>query len=145
MRNDYNNDEFPDSVEKWINKLLVADLVNELNRQLSKEEKEFVRNNAEEIYNNTLSFYKKSNPKKSLGDSVQKGSLIQEFGKYGEQYKIIKIDGNVLYCEEINTKKTILFKKDKEIILAAQKSKVLDKKLEVEVPASIYEELLGYL
>lgn len=36
-------------------------------------------------------------------------------------------------------------KKDKEIILAAQKSKVLDKKLEVEVPASIYEELLGYL
>ena len=36
-------------------------------------------------------------------------------------------------------------KKDKEIILAAQKSKVLDKKLEVEVPQSIYEELLGYL
>jgi predicted RNA-binding protein YlxR (DUF448 family) len=36
-------------------------------------------------------------------------------------------------------------KKDKDIILAAQKSKVLDKKLEVEVPASIYEELLGYL
>ena len=36
-------------------------------------------------------------------------------------------------------------KKDKEIILAAQKSKILDKKLEVEVPANIYEELLGYL
>lgn len=36
-------------------------------------------------------------------------------------------------------------KKDKDIILAAQKSKVLDKKLEVEVPANIYEELLGYL
>lgn len=34
-------------------------------------------------------------------------------------------------------------KKDKEIILKAQKTKVLDKKLEVEVPASIYEELLG--
>lgn len=36
-------------------------------------------------------------------------------------------------------------KKDKEIILKAQKTKVLDKKLEVEVPASIYEELLGLL
>ena len=36
-------------------------------------------------------------------------------------------------------------KKDREIILAAQKSKILDKKLEVEVPANIYEELLGYL
>lgn len=36
-------------------------------------------------------------------------------------------------------------KKDKEVILKAQKTKVLDKKLEVEVPTSIYEELLGYL
>ena len=36
-------------------------------------------------------------------------------------------------------------KKDREIILAAQKSKILDKKLEVEVPQNIYEELLGYL
>jgi predicted RNA-binding protein YlxR (DUF448 family) len=36
-------------------------------------------------------------------------------------------------------------KKDKEIILAAQKSKILDRKLEVEVPTNIYEELLGYL
>lgn len=36
-------------------------------------------------------------------------------------------------------------KKDRDIILAAQKSKILDKKLEVEVPQNIYEELLGYL
>ncbi len=36
-------------------------------------------------------------------------------------------------------------KKDKEVILKAQKTKILDKKLEVEVPASIYEELLGLL
>ncbi|MBE6137569.1 MAG: YlxR family protein [Erysipelotrichaceae bacterium] len=36
-------------------------------------------------------------------------------------------------------------KKDKDIILKAQKSKVLDKKLEVEVPAAIYDELLGLL
>ena len=36
-------------------------------------------------------------------------------------------------------------KKDRDVILAAQKSKILDKKLEVEVPSNIYEELLGYL
>jgi len=36
-------------------------------------------------------------------------------------------------------------KKDKEVILKAQKTKILDKNLEVEVPASIYEELLGLL
>ncbi|MBQ9124553.1 MAG: YlxR family protein [Acholeplasmatales bacterium] len=36
-------------------------------------------------------------------------------------------------------------KKDKEVILKASKTKILDKKLEVEVPASIYEELLGLL
>ncbi len=36
-------------------------------------------------------------------------------------------------------------KKDKEIILLAQKTKILDRKLEVEVPAAIYTELLGYL
>lgn len=36
-------------------------------------------------------------------------------------------------------------KKDKDIILRAQKGKVLDKKLEIEVPQEIYEELLGLL
>ncbi len=36
-------------------------------------------------------------------------------------------------------------KLDKDIILAAKKSKALDKKLEVEVPESIYDELLGLL
>ncbi len=36
-------------------------------------------------------------------------------------------------------------KKDKEVILKAQKTKALDKKLEVEVPENIYEELLGML
>lgn len=36
-------------------------------------------------------------------------------------------------------------KKDKEIILKASKTKVLDKKLEVEGPQSIYDELLGLL
>ncbi len=36
-------------------------------------------------------------------------------------------------------------KKDKEVILKAQKTKILDKQLEIEVPASIYEELLKLL
>ena len=36
-------------------------------------------------------------------------------------------------------------KKDKEVILKAQKTKILDKKLEVEVPDTIYDELLGLL
>ena len=36
-------------------------------------------------------------------------------------------------------------KKDKDIILAAKKSKALDRKLEISVPDSIYEELLGLL
>ncbi|MGL4948851.1 MAG: RNase P modulator RnpM [Anaeroplasmataceae bacterium] len=36
-------------------------------------------------------------------------------------------------------------KKDKDIILKAQKIKILNKKLEVEVPDSIFEELLGLL
>ena len=34
-------------------------------------------------------------------------------------------------------------KKSKEVILQAKKSKALDKKLEVSVPDSIYDELLG--
>ncbi len=33
-------------------------------------------------------------------------------------------------------------KKDREVILKAQKSKVLDRVLEIEVPESIYEELI---
>jgi predicted RNA-binding protein YlxR (DUF448 family) len=36
-------------------------------------------------------------------------------------------------------------KKDKEIILKAKQTKVLDKKLEVKVPDSIYDELIGML
>lgn len=36
-------------------------------------------------------------------------------------------------------------KKSKEAILTAKKTKALDRKLEVLVPDSIYEELLGYI
>ena len=36
-------------------------------------------------------------------------------------------------------------KKDKEVILKAKKSKILDRQLEVAVPDSIYEELINLL
>ncbi len=36
-------------------------------------------------------------------------------------------------------------KKDKEIILKAKKTKVLDKKLEIEIPSEIYDELINML
>ncbi len=36
-------------------------------------------------------------------------------------------------------------KKDKEVILKAKKTKALDKKLEVTVPETIYDELIGLL
>lgn len=36
-------------------------------------------------------------------------------------------------------------KKDKDVILKAKKTKVLDRQLEVEVPENIYDELLGLL
>ncbi len=36
-------------------------------------------------------------------------------------------------------------KKSKDVVLLAKKSKALDKKLEVNVPDSIYDELLGLL
>jgi predicted RNA-binding protein YlxR (DUF448 family) len=34
---------------------------------------------------------------------------------------------------------------DREIIIKAKKTKILDKKLEVNIPDSIYEELLGLI
>ena len=36
-------------------------------------------------------------------------------------------------------------KKDAAVIMLAKKNKILDKKLEIDVPDTIYEELLGYL
>ena len=42
----------------------------------------------------------------------------------------------------VNVKGAYL-KKDKSVILKAQKNKILDRALEVEVPDSIYELLLG--
>lgn len=53
---------------------------------------------------------------KSVQDSVNKGTLIQEFGKQGKQYKIVKIVGNVIYAENLTTEAVVLFKKDEENI-----------------------------
>ena len=36
-------------------------------------------------------------------------------------------------------------KKDKDVILKAQKTKILDKALNVEVPNSIYEDLISMI
>ena len=36
-------------------------------------------------------------------------------------------------------------KKDKDVILKAQKTKILDKALNVEVPSSIYEDLISMI
>lgn len=36
-------------------------------------------------------------------------------------------------------------KKDKDVVLLAKKNKALERKLEVSIPDTIYEELLGYL
>ena len=51
-----------------------------------------------------------------MRDSVSKGTLIQEFGKQGKQYKVSKIVNNVIYAESLETGKTVLFKKDEENI-----------------------------
>lgn len=65
---------------------------------------------------------------KPIEDAVSKGTLIQEFGKQGKQYKIKKIIGNVIYAESLETGKNFLFKKDEENIEWAQitKSEVKD-------------------
>ena len=52
--------------------------------------------------------------KSVVKDSVSKGTLIQEFGKNGSQYKIIKIEKNTVYAEDIVTNKLTLFRKDKQ-------------------------------
>lgn len=78
----------------------------------------------------------------SIQDSVSKGTLIQEFGKQGKQYKIDKIVGNVIYAESLETGKTILFKKDEENIEWAiiTKSEVKDAFFTIEEQIKHYIE-----
>lgn len=49
-----------------------------------------------------------------IKDSVSKGTLIQEFGRNGNQYRIVKIEKNTIYAEDIISDKLTLFRKDKE-------------------------------
>lgn len=105
----YRTDESNDlDMSEFVTRFLGETLPNELSRQPTKEEKEYVKARCKEWFKDSWGI------KPVIKDSVQKGTLIQEFGRYGDQYKITKIQGNVLYCEELNTGKTFLFKKDKE-------------------------------
>ncbi len=69
------------------------------------------------------------------GEKLQKKELI----------RIVRTpDGKVVVDEtgKCNGRGAYL-KLDLEVIEKAEKSKILDKKLEIEIPASIYEELKG--
>ena len=52
-------------------------------------------------------------------------------------------EGQVIYDETgKHNGKGAYLKKDKEVILKAQKNKILDRILEIQVPDNIYEQLL---
>lgn len=133
-----NNEIDEDNLEEWA-EVLYNRLVNRLNRQLTKAEKTYFRNNVDKIYFEKKAGYDKLmsqdiHDSKSIQDSVSKGTLIQEFGKQGKQYKIAKIVNNVIYAESLETGKTILFKKDEENIEWAviTKSEVKDSRIKDE-------------
>ncbi len=73
--------------------------------------------------------------------------LSKEVCEKKDLFRIVRTpEGNVV----IDTKgkangRGAYLKKDKEIILKAKKTKVLDKKLEVEIPENIYDELINLL
>lgn len=73
--------------------------------------------------------------------------LSKEVCEKKDLFRIVRTpEGNVV----IDTKgkangRGAYLKKDKEIILKAKKAKVLDKKLEVEIPENIYDELINLL
>jgi len=73
--------------------------------------------------------------------------LSKEVCEKKDLFRIVRTpEGNVV----IDTKGKVngrgaYLKKDKEIILKAKKTKVLDKKLEVEIPENIYDELINLL
>ena len=66
-----------------------------------------------------------------------------------ELFRIIRTpEGNVVVENDLKGKtngRGAYLKKDIEVINKAKKSKILDKKLEVSVPDSIYEELINKL
>lgn len=55
-------------------------------------------------------------------------------------------DGNIIIDDTLKANgRGAYLKKDKEVILKAQKSKILDRHLETNVPDLIYEELINKL
>lgn len=51
---------------------------------------------------------------KTINDTLTNNMLIQEFGKNATQYKIVKIDKNTVYAEDLIFKKLTLFRKDRQ-------------------------------
>lgn len=62
-------------------------------------------------------------------------------------FRIVRTpEGNVILDQKGKANgRGAYLKKDREIIQKAEKTKVLDKKLEVSVPSEIYQEMLGLL
>lgn len=70
--------------------------------------------------------------------------ISREKCEKNDLFRIVRTpDGNVIYDKSGKQNgKGAYLKKDKEVILKAQKTKILDKTLEVNVPDAIYDELL---
>lgn len=96
---------------------------------------------------------------KPVKDSIGRGTLIQEFGKQGKQYKIQKIIGNVIYAESLENERIVLFKKDEEniewatITKSEVKDSISDKELDTkdrnlaayEMPISVQDDIPEYI
>lgn len=105
----YRTDQANDlDMSKFISRLLVEYVPNEISRQPTADEKEYIKAKAKAIMSDSWGV------KPITVDSASKGMLIQEFGKQGKQYKIAKIAGNVIYAESLVDGRTVLFKKDEE-------------------------------
>lgn len=52
--------------------------------------------------------------KKTVKDAVANGTLIQEYGKQADQYKVFKVEGNTIYTRELKSGCVFLFKKDRQ-------------------------------
>ena len=65
-----------------------------------------------------------------------------------ELFRIVRCPDNSIIIDDERGKSNgrgAYLKKDKEVILKAQKSKILNKHLEIQVPDEIYEELINRL
>ena len=65
-----------------------------------------------------------------------------------ELFRIVRCPDNSIIIDDERGKSNgrgAYLKKDKEVILKAQKNKILNKHLEIQVPDEIYEELINRL